>query len=64
MAGTSLHELMELGGWKYNEMVLRYALILLRLLERLIMHASDLASAGYTSINVYIYVYISLNCLI
>ncbi len=25
MAGTSLHELMELGGWKSYEMVLRYA---------------------------------------
>jgi hypothetical protein len=25
MHGTSLRELMELGGWKSNEMVLRYA---------------------------------------
>lgn len=25
MSGTSLHELMELGGWKSYEMVLRYA---------------------------------------
>jgi integrase len=25
MSGTSLQQLMELGGWKSNEMVLRYA---------------------------------------
>jgi len=25
MSGTSLQELMELGGWKSHEMVLRYA---------------------------------------